>query len=82
MLFFVRYQNQRHPSNKLTPKGNIKQTTGGENIPGQDNSTSSGLTKREPLLPTPPSTQMVKLDTTLTCKNNMIAIIHYVIVRQ
>ena len=69
MLFFVRYQNQRHPSNKLAPKGNIKQTTGGEHIPGQDNSTSSGLTKREPLLPTPPSTQMVKLDTTLTCKN-------------
>lgn len=53
----------------MSPKVNVKQTAGGEHIPGQDNSTSSGLTKREPLLPTPPSTQMVKLDTTLTCKS-------------
>ena len=27
----------------------------------------TGSAKREPLLPTPPSTHMVKLDTTLTC---------------
>ena len=25
--------------------------------------------KKEPLLPTPPNTQMVKLDTTLTCQS-------------
>ena len=69
-----RYQNQRHPSNKVAPKANVKQTTGGEHLPGQDNATSSGLTKREPLLPTPPSTQMVKLDTTLTCKTYIFII--------
>lgn len=62
-----RYQNQRHPSNKVAPKVNVKQTTGGEHVPSQGSSTGSGLTKREPLLPTPPSTHMVKLDTTLTC---------------
>ena len=28
----------------------------------------TGSAKREPLLPTPPSTHMVKLDTTLTCE--------------
>ena len=76
-FFLLRYQNQRHPSNKVAPKVNVKQTTGGEHVPGQGSSTGSGLTKREPLLPTPPSTLMVKLDTTLTCKKILMCYQQY-----
>ena len=67
-----RYQNQRHPSNKLAAKPNVTQSSIGEHVstvPGQASSTAASSIKREPLLPTPPSNQMVKLDTSLTCKH-------------
>ncbi len=70
----TRYQNQRHPTNRNSgvPKGGPM--TLADHMPTQfvPNTVGPGmspsLTKREPLLPTPPSTQMVRLDTTLTCE--------------
>lgn len=66
-----RYQNQRHPSNKFAGKANVTQSSIGEQTSTascQVSSTVASSMKREPLLPTPPSNQMVKLDTSLTCK--------------
>ena len=75
ILLFVfpmcRYQNQRHPSNKIATK---QSTSSGEHLTHQDSSTNSSSMKREPLLPTPPSNQMVKLDTSLTCTTNFTKI--------
>ena len=74
----IRYQNQRHPSNRASVKVNNSHTgsagpvTLGDHMPSQFVSApgNSNVSKREPLLPTPPSTQVVKLDTNLTCKGN------------
>ncbi len=74
--YSYRYQNQRHPSNRVAVKGTTNHTgstgpvTLGDHMPSQFIAVSGTSTsnKREPLLPTPPSTQMVKLDTNLTCK--------------
>ena len=65
----TRYQNQRHPANRGNSVG-AKGPTLGDHMPSQfmPGPMGSPASKREPLLPTPPSTQMVKLDTTLTCK--------------
>lgn len=66
-----RYQNQRHPSNRVAVKtgGSAGPLTLGDHMPSQFVSAASGntATKREPLLPTPPLMQVVKLDTNLTC---------------
>ena len=70
----LRYQNQRHPSNRVSVKGNNHNgSTGpvtlGDHMPSQFVAVSgSSANKREPLLPTPPFTHLVKLDTSLTCK--------------
>ncbi len=71
----VRYQNQRHPSNRANKSSHSSgggSVTLGDHMPSQfvgvpNPSGPSGFSKREPLLPTPPSNQMVKLDTNLTC---------------
>lgn len=84
--FPYRYQNQRHPSNRSAVKGNHHNVGGGgsavtlgDHMPSQfvgvvGSGGNNYSIKREPLLPTPPSTQMVKLDTNLTCKYNYVYI--------
>ena len=70
----TRYQNQRHPANRNSSAVKVGSgVTLGDHMPTHltpsQASASPTILKREPLLPTPPSTQMVKLDTTLTCKS-------------
>lgn len=71
----TRYQNQRHPANRSATA--MKSSSGvtladlmpSQFVPGTMGS-SPPFQKREPLLPTPPSAQMVKqLDTNITCKS-------------
>ena len=59
----TRYQNQRHPANRVAQVNKVA-NPGIVAEPGQFLQLSG---KKEPLLPTPPTAQMVKLDTTLTC---------------
>lgn len=74
MFYNNRYQNHRHPSNRASVKGNNQSSSSGpltlgDHMPSQFASIGGvSSNKREPLLPTPPSAQMVKLDTNLTCK--------------
>lgn len=77
----TRYQNQRHPANRggggAGGGGDGNKGGGGGGVmtladhmptPFVPMGGAVSLAKREPLLPTPPSTHMVKLDTTLTCE--------------
>lgn len=70
----TRYQNQRHPANRSSGVSKGGSTTLADHMPTQlipaavGTGSSPSPAKREPLLPTPPSTQMVRPDTTLTCE--------------
>lgn len=69
----TRYQNQRHPANRggggEVGKAGGGAMTLGDHLPTPFVPMGGALSaKREALLPTPPSTHMVKLDTTLTCE--------------
>lgn len=74
-ILSVRYQNQRHPANrpnKSSTQDNMSMNLAGS-VPISDQVPThvlSTATKKEALLPTPPSHQIVKLDTSLTCKFN------------
>jgi hypothetical protein len=66
----TRYQNQRHPANRSSQSGKGgggNGNGGGGGLVGEPGQYLQLTAKKEPLLPTPPNTQMVKLDTTLTC---------------
>ncbi len=73
----TRYQNQRHPANRSSSVPKSGSMTVADHAVSQvmpsalGPSASPSLSKREPLLPTPPSTQMVRPDTTLTCELNL-----------
>ena len=57
--------------------GTTGPVTLGDHMPSQFVSAGGSTTpKREPLLPTPPSTQMVKLDTNLTCEYTWVGVRH------
>ena len=70
----TRYQNQRHPANRGGGGEGGKVVSGtmtlADHLPTPFVPMGGGAlsAKREALLPTPPSTHMVKLDTTLTCE--------------
>ena len=68
----IRYQNQRHPANRPNKSGaqDMSMSLAGS-VPISDQVPSHVLStamKKEALLPTPPSHQIVKLDTSLTCE--------------
>ena len=65
----TRYQNQRHPANRghSVAKGGSDQVPS-QFVPAGPVGLSPIAAKKEPLLPTPPTAHMVKLDTTLTCE--------------